>query len=192
MFKKENITIPNILSVSRFIFLPLLFYFVIKDFRLAFLIGFIILGLTDYFDGLIARYLNQTSELGTKLDSFADIFFYVSSAYFMAKLYPEYLDPNKTMLFIFFGILALSFIISAIKLKQPMMLHTIILKLNGILVFLLIIISHFFDTTILVTVILSIYFVGFTESIIIFLKYNEVDPDMKSLFHRIKEDKEVK
>jgi len=94
MFKKENLNVPNFLSLSRIVFLPLLFVFVIKDMRLTFLIGFIILGSTDYFDGLIARKFNQKTELGKSLDSIADIFFYVSSAYFIYKLYPAYLNQT--------------------------------------------------------------------------------------------------
>lgn len=189
MFKKENVTVPNILSLSRLVFLPLLFVFAIKDMRLAFLISFIILGSTDFFDGLIARMLNQKTDLGKTLDSFADIFFYLSSAYFLYRLYPQYLEPNHTMLYIFFGVLAFSFVISAIKCKKPILMHTYLLKLPGILVYFLIILSYFVDTTWFITAILIIYFVAFAEEIIIFIKYGVVDPDTPSLLTLIKRDK---
>lgn len=187
---KKYVTIPNILSLSRLFLLPLLYVLVNnKNMVLVFVICYAIVGSTDYFDGLIARKFNMTSEIGKRLDSFADIFFYVSSAYFLAKLGPEYLAPNKTMLFIFFGILALSFVISGVKLKQPMMMHTIMLKLCGVLVYFLIILTPYFDTTIYITILLSLYFISFAEEIIIFFRYKTVDPDAKSLYHMIKEEK---
>ena len=191
MFKKENLTIPNFLSLSRLIFLPVLFIFVnMENMEIPFVISYAILGSTDFFDGLVARKLNQTSELGKRLDSIADLPFYISSAYFIAKLRPQYLEPNYTILYIFFGLLALSFLISGIKLKQPMLMHTIMLKFIGVLVYLLVILTPLVDTTWFITVILCLYFIGFTEEIIIFLKYDKVDPDAKSLFHLIKQSKE--
>ena len=182
MFKKENITIPNILSLSRFVFLPILFIFIAHDMRLAFLIGYIILGSTDFFDGLIARKFNQKTEIGKTLDSFADIFFYVSSAYFIAKLYPDYLEPNHMLLIVFFVIFGLSFIVSSIMCKKPIMMHTFLLKFNGVLVFALLIASYFVDTTYFISIILFIYYIGFIEEIAIFAKYGEVDPDTMSIF----------
>jgi phosphatidylglycerophosphate synthase len=154
--------------------------------RIAFLIGYVILGSTDFFDGLTARLLNQKTTLGKSLDSFADLFFYVSSAYFLAKLYPAYLQPNNIMLIAFFALFGLSFVVSAIKCKKPIMMHTFLLKLNGVLVYFLFIFSYFFDTTYLISIILAIYYVGFTEEIAIFIKYGEVDPDTASILTLMK------
>ena len=182
MNRKEYLTVPNGISLSRLVFLPLLYVFALKDMRTAFVIAYAILGSTDYFDGLIARRFNQKTDFGKTLDSIADLPFYLSSAYFMARLHMQYLKPNMILLYIFFGVLALSFIVSAIRCRKPILMHTFILKLCGVLVYFLLIASHFFNTTILVTVILCLYYIGFAEEIIIFLKYGEVDPDSPSLF----------
>ena len=70
-FKK----IPNLLSLSRLIFAPLVFYFFSlpgwtgKILTLSFLI---LLFVTDFFDGYLARKLNQQSDLGRILDPLAD------------------------------------------------------------------------------------------------------------------------
>lgn len=186
MFKKENVTIPNILSLSRLVLLPILFVFIAWDMRLQFLIGYVIIGSTDFFDGLIARKFNQKTEIGKSLDSFADIFFYVSSAYFIAKLYPEYLEPNNLMLIAFFVLFGLSFVVSSVRCKKPIMMHTFLLKLNGVLVYALIILSYFLDTTYFISLILVIYYVGFVEEIAIFIKYGEVDPDTSTIMKLMK------
>ena len=65
-------TVPNILTVFRMVLIPvfvsLLFY---QRFLLA-LTVFVVAGLTDGLDGLLARRFNQKSQLGTILDPIAD------------------------------------------------------------------------------------------------------------------------
>ena len=75
---KENdcsqkiITIPNIISFARiFLIIPFVYFFLNEKYIEAF--SFIVVsGLSDCFDGLIARKLNQISELGKLLDPIAD------------------------------------------------------------------------------------------------------------------------
>lgn len=186
---KRIVTIPNVLSLSRLVFLPLLIVLAYQEQRLAFLIAFILVGSTDFFDGFIARHFNQVSDLGKKLDSFADIFFYVSVAWFIYWLHPEMLAPLTVLLVTFFSILALSFVVSTITCKKPIMMHTFLLKLNGVLVYLLVIAAHFTDMTVAIAVILIIYLIAFTEEIIIFIRYGEVDPDTPSLLTLLKQAK---
>ena len=184
--KREYINIPNTLSASRGVFLPLLFVFVLMDMKTAFLIGYAILGATDAFDGWIARAFDMKTEIGKKLDSAADVLYYVSSAWFLQRLFPQYLVPNKILLIIFFSLFFLSFLVSGVLLKKPVMMHTFLLKLNGVLVYLVVIASFFFNTTFIISAILLIYLVGFIEEIVIFIKYGDVDPDTPSLFSLIK------
>jgi len=182
MILARYLNVPNCLSAARLLFLPLLYVFAILGLQPHFVIAYAVLGATDYFDGLAARRLNQRTEFGKALDSIVDIPFYLSSAYFLARLYPQYLRPNMILLYIFFGIFGLSFVVSAVRCGKPIMMHTFLLKLNGVLVYLLVILSAFVNTTIFVTVILAIYYLGFAEEILIFLKHGEVDPDSPSIF----------
>lgn len=185
--KREYINIPNSLSVSRGLFLPVLFVFAIMDLRLPFIVGYAILGATDAFDGWVARTFNMKTDIGKKLDSMADILFYVSSAWFLYKFFPQFLIPNTYLLIAFFALFFLSFLISGILCRKPIMMHTWLLKLNGVLVYVAVLLSFFFNTTYFIAAILIIYLVGFTEEIIIFIKYGEVDPDTPSLVHLIRE-----
>lgn len=185
---KENLTIPNFLSLSRILFLPLLYIFAIKEMRLAFFIAYILIASTDWFDGQIARRFNQKSPIGTQMDSLADIPFYISTAFFIYKLYPESLAPNMTLLIIGLSVVAIAFLISIIKFKKPVMMHTTVMRLPSLLVFFFMIFSYFFDATYFLSGILVIYIIGFLEEIIIFFKYGLIDPDTKSLFHAKKEN----
>jgi phosphatidylglycerophosphate synthase len=182
MTGQRYFTIPNGLSVSRLVLLPLLYVFALRGMEAPFVIGYAVLGATDWLDGLTARWLDQRTELGKALDSIVDIPFYLSSAYFVARLYPQYLRPNMILLYVFFGIFGLSFAVPAIRCGKPIMMHTFLLKLNGVLVYLLVILSAFLNTTVFIAVILGIYYLGFTEEILIFLIHGEVDPDSPTIF----------
>src|ERR1041384_5727924 len=73
------ITVPNLLTVFRMVLIPvfvsLLFY---QRFLLALAI-FIVAGVTDGLDGLLARRFDQKSSLGTILDPIADKLMMVTS-----------------------------------------------------------------------------------------------------------------
>src|SRR5918995_6673319 len=66
-------TVPNILTVLRFMGVPLFVWLVLdrKEYGYAVLV-LAIMGSTDWVDGYIARRFNQTSRLGRILDPMAD------------------------------------------------------------------------------------------------------------------------
>jgi phosphatidylglycerophosphate synthase len=182
-FKKHA---ANLITLSRIVFLPLLYYFVYYDMRGLFLITFIVVGSTDFFDGLVARKFNMVSKIGKFLDTVADIFFYFSTAYFFYELFPQYLLPNLTLFVIFFFFYFGSFIISTIICKRPIMLHTSLLRLNAVFVFSLVILSFLMPTTYILSIILILFMIGLSESMIIFILFGAVDQDTKSIFSLMK------
>ncbi len=66
------LTIPNILSVSRLIFLPLVLFFLFRHQSVAAIVVMIISWSTDALDGFLARRLNQVSDTGRVLDHLVD------------------------------------------------------------------------------------------------------------------------
>ncbi|MBO4383309.1 MAG: CDP-alcohol phosphatidyltransferase family protein [Clostridia bacterium] len=65
-------TIPNLLSAIRIVLIPVFLVLFLKGSYLAAVIVLGISGLTDLFDGKIARAFNQVSNLGKLLDPIAD------------------------------------------------------------------------------------------------------------------------
>ncbi|MBW1915515.1 MAG: CDP-alcohol phosphatidyltransferase family protein [Deltaproteobacteria bacterium] len=173
---------PNILSLSRIVLLPFLYFLLFADLKVIMLISYIIIGSTDYFDGKIARRLNQTTDLGKTLDSVADLFFYLSSAFFIYYLFPDVIDANFTLLMILFGVKILSFVISVVKCNKPLLMHTTLLRLSAAMVYFLFIFSFFFDTSYFATIVIMLYMIAFLEEISIFIIYGKIDPDTRSIF----------
>ncbi|HEX6649244.1 MAG TPA: CDP-alcohol phosphatidyltransferase family protein [Pyrinomonadaceae bacterium] len=90
------VTVPNLLTVFRMVLIPvfvsLLFY---QRFVLA-LTVFVLAGVTDGLDGLLARRFNQKSQLGTILDPIADKLMLVTSfvVLSMRSVFPQPLPPH--------------------------------------------------------------------------------------------------
>ena len=70
--RNKNLTIPNLMSAARIIMVPFFAYFYLRDELLTAVIFLLLSGLSDLFDGMIARKYNQVTELGKMLDPLAD------------------------------------------------------------------------------------------------------------------------
>ena len=67
--------LPNILTISRIVLLPVLIILIFSDSNLINFLSivlFIVMSITDYLDGLIARKTKNTSNFGKMLDPIAD------------------------------------------------------------------------------------------------------------------------
>ena len=62
----------NLITLSRILLAPIIFAFLMLDNVLVCLILFILAGMTDYFDGFLARKYNAESQIGEILDPIAD------------------------------------------------------------------------------------------------------------------------
>lgn len=64
--------IPNILTISRLLVIPLVIYLGVQKQMIPLVIIAVMVALTDFLDGKLARLWNVTSELGAKLDTIGD------------------------------------------------------------------------------------------------------------------------
>lgn len=122
------ITIIRILCSVAILFCPV--------FSAVFYALYITAGISDMLDGWVARRTHTVSELGTKLDTIADIVFVIVC---LVKLLPV-LDI-AVWLYIWIGIIALTKIINIISgfvvQKQFVSVHSTMNKVTGLLLFVL-------------------------------------------------------
>jgi phosphatidylglycerophosphate synthase len=173
--------LPHALSLSRVVFLPLLFFLLLAEQRIAFLVVYLVLAFTDFLDGVVARVFNLVSPLGKALDSIADLFFYIASAYFLYVLAPDAITANALWLILFFALLGLSFMVSAVRLRKPLLMHTHLLRIAAVFIVLTVTGSYLADVTLLVRATLFLYYVALLEEMAIFVLFPGADPDERSI-----------
>lgn len=79
MYREDNWTLPNLLTISRILLTPgFVMAYANRRFDLAWAL-FAVAGLTDALDGLLARLLKQRTRLGSMLDPLADKVLLVTS-----------------------------------------------------------------------------------------------------------------
>ena len=113
-------------------------------FSVAFYALYITAGLSDIADGWIARKTNTVSAFGSKLDTVADVIFVVVC---LIKLLPVMEIP--VWLYVWVGIIALIKVINIVSgfvvQKQFVVVHSVMNKVTGVLLFLLPLTLSFVD-----------------------------------------------
>lgn len=129
--KSEFLTIPNLITSYRLLAVPLILYFIITGNEKLFAIFLIISLVSDILDGVIARRFHMETELGAKLDSFADNFNYLLAFAGMIVFKMEDLRPHLPSFYVFIGMLVLTVIVSLIKFRKFPSFHLYITKIGG-------------------------------------------------------------
>jgi cardiolipin synthase len=173
---------PNTLSWCRLVGSPWLLPLAWSGQRRWLFIGFVLLGLTDWLDGFLARRWNQVTERGSKLDAVADLVFYPTAAAILAIVFPAYLESNLDWIVVTLLALVVMLGVSQWRCGKIILLHTHLSRAAGVVVFLVVIASFFMDTTLAVRGVALLYTIAFIEAIIIFQLRGAVSPDTRSIF----------
>jgi len=75
-YRDRIVTVPNIICAARLVGAFSLFFLAFANNLPYFVVIFVVLNLSDWIDGRLARWLNQRSDFGARLDSFADAILY--------------------------------------------------------------------------------------------------------------------
>ena len=129
---KKNVA--NIVTFSRIIFSFLfLFYEFLSP---VFFLFYVLAGISDAFDGFIARKTKTTSKFGSKLDSISDLVFFV--CLFTKLISNTYIDWRIYGVIIFIAIVkTLIFIIGFKKTRKLFVCHNAMNKVTGVIIFLI-------------------------------------------------------
>lgn len=121
--KEKVINIPNALSVYRIVALPFIIYTIATGNKQLYITLLSVNLITDILDGLIARTFKLETELGARLDSFADIGTYVMAFSGMIVLEKEFVDEHSIAFILVIGLYALPQLVSLIRFRRPTSLH---------------------------------------------------------------------
>jgi len=125
-------TVPNFLSSSRIIIAPFLILMAYRGWRTLFFIFFAVSLLTDALDGYLARKLNQTSELGSKLDGWADLVTWITALICFFILWPELAKREVFYAIFAISVYILPVVIGFLKYKSVPIYHCYSAKFQAI------------------------------------------------------------
>ncbi len=176
---KELKLLPNILTLSRIVFLPPLYMLFFLEHLKAFLLLYVIIGMTDMLDGVIARRLGMVTKTGQFLDSFADIFFNFSTAFFLIYRVPRITQEHITLIVILALLGIVYFIVAMVKFGHVHFIHTNLFRAAGVGIYLCFVLSFFVEPIMFTRVVIVLLIFSFIESILIYLIFGEVDADVR-------------
>ena len=171
---------PNMISISRIVLSPLMYYLWENKLMLFSLI--VVIGFTDIFDGYIARKLRKQTILGAWLDSIADFVFFVAFIVFAVIFDTEHVVELKYFIVMIVMIKMVSAITGLIKFKRPGFLHTIGNKITVIIIIIGLCIFVLFQNALIVKIGLYISILSASEEFMILLIGNKYEPNMKGIW----------
>jgi CDP-diacylglycerol--glycerol-3-phosphate 3-phosphatidyltransferase len=175
--------VPNMLSIIRIILSVILLVYI--PISVNFIIVYIVIGITDVLDGLIARKFSYESNLGAKLDSIADLVFYSIVACLFLKQFSSILEiTHKIALIVIIVIRLVNMLFTKLKYKKIVFIHTLTNKASGFVIFLIPIVFFFIQSGVIVWSILAVTFLAAIEELLITVKYSKPDLNRKSIFFK--------
>lgn len=97
------LSLPNVISAVRVALAPVLILLIVQGHAYGFLAVLAFSLFTDAIDGYLARRLNQVTELGIRLDSWADLITYAVMLLGLIYLWPELFERESSYLVIAFS-----------------------------------------------------------------------------------------
>jgi CDP-diacylglycerol--glycerol-3-phosphate 3-phosphatidyltransferase len=127
--EKFRWTLPNILTVFRFVAAPGLLWLAWSDLSAEFLVLLAVVFLTDFLDGMTARYLGQVTRCGAILDSWADVITYLTISVCSWWLWPAIVKREIIYVILIVVSCVLPAIVGYLKFKRFTSYHTWLVKL---------------------------------------------------------------
>jgi CDP-diacylglycerol--glycerol-3-phosphate 3-phosphatidyltransferase len=179
-------TIPNLLSGVRFVLVPILLTLAWRGHSTVFL-GCLLLSLvTDAADGFLARYFHQATELGARLDSWADFVFSMALPFCAWWLRPDVIRQEGMV--IGAGIASYLVAIAAgfIKFRRLTSYHTWGAKISAVLLAAAVVVLFAGGPGWIFRVVMPIIILTELEELVITLILSEPVNNVPSLWHAIK------
>jgi CDP-diacylglycerol--glycerol-3-phosphate 3-phosphatidyltransferase len=125
---------PNVISSIRVALSPVLFFLALQQKPDPFLWVLAASLCTDFLDGYLARRLNQVTEFGVKLDSWADLITYSVMLFGLLVLWPEVFDSEFIFLLISFSCWIVPLLVCQSRFGRFPTYHTLAAKATAVLI----------------------------------------------------------
>ena len=127
------LNLPNVISATRVALMPVLVLLALQHNVVAFLSVLALSLLSDGVDGYLARRLGQVTELGTRLDSLADLSTYAAMLLGLKVLWPQVFEHEADYLVVAFSAWLVPLLVCLARFKRFPSYHTLSAKLAAIM-----------------------------------------------------------
>lgn len=183
LWGKQMKQLPNILTTSRLILAPFLLF--LQPMSGWFWLLYSYCFLSDLVDGLLARRMKLTSEVGALLDSFADVSFFLAVS---LSLLPRLLETQAIMVWILMIAIIrfVRYLIGYVKYRSFSSLHTWLNKVVGFLLCIFPLLLIMFHEKIVVLILGIIATISALEELLITILSKKLDRNQKSIIESFK------
>ena len=181
------LNIPNILSLFRIIAAPFLLLTGWLEMPGLFFVLFGLMLLSDVLDGFIARILDQTSELGARLDSYGDILTYLSTPLAAWWLWPDIIKEELYYIIAVIIIYILPAFFALAKFGKLASYHTWITKVSAVLMSAGVVVLLGFENALLFHIAIYFLMIEMVENIAITIILPKPKSNIHSIWHAWKE-----
>jgi CDP-diacylglycerol--glycerol-3-phosphate 3-phosphatidyltransferase len=133
MESRSVVNLPNAISLGRLVLAPAMIVIAWHQQASLFRAVFTAAVVSDLLDGVLARILNQRTEFGAKLDSWADMATYLALFFGTCILWPRFIDAHLGLLMGGFGVYTVAFSFGFLKYGRLTSYHTLGGKLTAVL-----------------------------------------------------------
>ena len=181
------LNIPNSLSLFRIIAAPFLLLTGWLEMPTLFFVLFGLMLFSDVLDGFIARILDQTSELGARLDSYGDILTYLSTPLAAWWLWPDLIKAELYYIIAAIIIYILPAFFALAKFGKLASYHTWITKVSAVLMSAGVIMLLGFENALLFHIAIYFLMIEMVENIAITMILPKPKSNIHSIWHVWKE-----
>ena len=169
---------------------PVLFYFAFTQKPVWFLAALMFSGFTDVLDGFLARTFNQTTAMGSRLDSWGDFTIYTTMAICAWILWPDITATELTSYIVIVLSITAPVIVGLIKFKTITSYHTWTVKVAVVVTFIgyILLFGGWLDWPFRVAAVFCA--VAALEEIVITLLIHHEHVDVRSVWEALKYNKE--
>lgn len=183
MESRTVVNLPNLISFGRLVLAPIMVVIAWQQQANIFRAAFTAAVLSDMLDGVLARLLNQRTEFGAKLDSWADMATYLALFFGMCLLWPGFIDAHLDLLLGGFIIYTTAYAIGYLKYGRLTSYHSLGGKISAVLMAGSMIVWFFGGPEILFRIALIFSLLSGLEQIVMTLVLPHWQPNVLTLWH---------
>jgi len=178
--------IPNMVTGTRLLSLPVLWGFALADQPVVVGLGLLFAWLSDALDGLLARALDARTRWGSQFDSISDTLMFISAVAWVALLRPEFIREYAPFLGLWIAIGTAAYAVAWIRFRRLPDIHLLSAKAANFVGFMFgaYLLAHGDVLGWVALGVIGVCVMAALEGLVVVATFPEVDDRIRTVFQR--------